>query len=78
MHFPGSVLYHGLLDDNVYFGTALLDLFDVTRNDVQIDAAEKIAQVLLDEFEDPGEAADFLTDHRPPAMKVCSRQRETD
>ncbi len=50
--FSGKVLYQGLLDDNVYFGTALLDLFDVTRNDVQINAAEKIAQVLLDEFED--------------------------
>lgn len=45
-----TVLYQGLLDDNVYFGTALLDLFDVTRNDVHIDAAEKIGHVLLDEF----------------------------
>jgi len=47
-----SVVYHGLLDDNVYFGTALLDLFDVTRNDICLNAAERIAEVLLGEFED--------------------------
>ncbi len=46
----GAVQYQGLLDDNVYFGMALLDLFDVTRNDMYIDAAEKIGRVLLDEF----------------------------
>ncbi len=47
-----SILYSGLLDDNVYFGTALLDLFDVTRNDTQINAVEQIARVLIEEFED--------------------------
>jgi hypothetical protein len=47
-----SVLYQGLLDDNVYFGLALLDLFGAARNDVHIDAAEKIAHVLLKEFHD--------------------------
>ncbi len=47
-----SVLYHGLLDDHVYFGTALLDLFDVARDDLHINAAEKIAQTMLDEFSD--------------------------
>ncbi len=47
-----KVLYGGLLDDQVYFGIALLDLFDVTRNDIHLDAAEKIAQVLREEFED--------------------------
>ncbi|MFZ1080434.1 MAG: thioredoxin domain-containing protein [Candidatus Kryptoniota bacterium] len=57
--FSGKLLYHGLLDDNVYFGNALLDLFDVTRNDIHIDAAEKIAQVLQDEFEDPEEGGFF-------------------
>lgn len=47
-----SILYQGLLDDQVYFGIALLDLFGMMRNDSHIDAAEKIGQVLLDEFED--------------------------
>jgi uncharacterized protein len=46
------VTYDGLLDDQVYFGIALLDLFDVMRNDSHLDAAEKIAQTLLDDFED--------------------------
>jgi uncharacterized protein YyaL (SSP411 family) len=47
-----SVQYQGLLDDNVYFGTALLDLFEVARNDIHLEAAEKIAEVLVTEFED--------------------------
>jgi len=48
----GAILYQGLLDDYVYFGLALLDLFDAARNDVHIDSAEKIAHVLVKEFED--------------------------
>lgn len=47
-----AVLYQGLLDDNVYFGTALLDLFDVAKKDIHLEAAEKIAEVLVGEFED--------------------------
>ncbi len=47
-----SVVYDGLLDDQVYFGIALLDLFDLMRNDEHLGAAEKIAQVLLADFED--------------------------
>ena len=48
----GSVVYQGLLDDQVYFGIALLDLFDAMRNDEHLEAAEKIAQLLLEEYED--------------------------
>ncbi|MCL4540675.1 MAG: thioredoxin domain-containing protein [Bacteroidetes bacterium] len=47
-----SSAYQGLLDDQVFFGISLLDLFDVMRSDSHIAAAEKIAGVLLDEFED--------------------------
>ena len=47
-----SVVYGGLLDDQVYFGISLLDLFDVNRNDAYLAAAEKIAEVLIDDFED--------------------------
>ncbi len=54
-----SVTYNGLLDDQVYLGISLLDLFDVTRNDMHLDAAEKIAQVLLYDFEDK-EAGGFF------------------
>lgn len=51
--FSGTaVTYDGLLDDQVYFGTALLDIFDVMRSDEHLDLAERIAQALLDEFED--------------------------
>ncbi len=61
-----SVTYNGLLDDQVYFGISLLDLFDVTRNDIHLDAAEKIGQVLLDDFEDK-EAGGFFD--RPAESK---------
>ena len=47
-----SIVYHGLLDDQVYFGIALLDLFDAMRNDDHLAAAERIGQVLLDDYED--------------------------
>ncbi|HUI31827.1 MAG TPA: thioredoxin domain-containing protein [Candidatus Acidoferrales bacterium] len=55
----GAVLYRGLLDDNVLFGNALLDLFEAARNEVHLYAAEKIAQLLLEEFND-GENGGFL------------------
>lgn len=48
----GVVTYRGLLDDQVYFGTALLDLFDVMRHESHVSAAERIAEALLDGFED--------------------------
>ncbi len=58
--FSGEkVVYGGLLDDQVYFGISLLDLFDVMRSDEHIHSAEKIAQVLLDDFEDK-ESGGFL------------------
>ncbi len=62
----GSVVYDGLLDDQVYFGIGLLDLFDAMRNDEHLAAAEKIAQVLQDEFEDK-ESGGFFD--RPTASK---------
>ena len=43
---------HGLLEDHAYFGLALLDLFDVTRNDRYLDFAERIAATLFGRFED--------------------------
>lgn len=58
-----SVLYQGLLDDNVYFGTALLDLFDVARNDIHLEKAERVAEVLVKEFEDVGSGGFFDRSH---------------
>jgi uncharacterized protein YyaL (SSP411 family) len=52
-------IYHGLLDDNVFFGIALLDLFDVTRRDLYLNSAERIARSLLAEFEDKDEGGFF-------------------
>lgn len=62
----GSVVYEGLLDDQVYFGIALLDLFDAMRSDEHLDAAEKIGQVLLNEFEDKAAGGFF---DRPAGSK---------
>ncbi len=54
-----SAVYQGLLDDQVFFGTSLLDLFEVMRNDRHLAGAEKIASGLLRYFED-GENGGFF------------------
>lgn len=61
-----SAVYDGLLDDQICTGVALLDLFDVMRNEEYLSMAERIAQVLLDEFEDK-DAGGFFD--RPAASK---------
>ena len=44
--------HHGLLEDSVNVGIALLDLFDVAGNDLQFETAERIAYALSSDFED--------------------------
>lgn len=74
-----SVVYEGLLDDQVYFGLALLDLFDAMRNDDHLAAAERIGQVLLEEYEDK-ESHGFFD--RPVGRKgdglLASRKKPID
>lgn len=77
----GKVTYDGLLDDEIMFGTALLDLFDVMRSDNYIDSAQRIAEVLLDEFEDKqlggffdrpvgGDAGGLLANRKKPIEDI--------
>lgn len=43
---------YGLLEDHAYLGLALLDLFEITRNDRYLYTSELIANTLIDKFED--------------------------
>ncbi len=71
-----SVLYEGLLDDQVYFGISLLDLFDVMRNDRYLNSAEKIAQVLQEEFEDKTASGFFDRSSNSKAEGMLSTQKK--
>ncbi|MCL4510389.1 MAG: thioredoxin domain-containing protein [Bacteroidetes bacterium] len=71
-----SVLYEGLLGDQVYFGISLLDLFDVMRNDRYLDSAEKIAQVLQEEFEDKTAGGFFDRSSNSKAEGMLSTQKK--
>ena len=71
-----SVLYHGLLDDHVYFAIALLDLFDVGRNDSYLDTAEKIGKVLMDEFWDNESGGFFDTPYSENAKGLLATRRK--
>ncbi len=71
-----SIVYEGLLDDQVFFGIALLDLFGVTRNDSHIAAAEKIGEVLLDEFEDKDAGGFFDRPRNSPGQGLLSMKRK--
>ncbi len=55
----GSDFHIGLLDDHSYLGLALIDLFELTRNDRYIDTCERIASTLIQKFEDK-ETGGFL------------------
>ncbi len=75
----GSVTYEGLLDDQVFFGIALLDLFDVLRSDSYLDAAEKIAEVLMSEYEDKQRGGFFdRPTHSEGAGLLASRKKPID
>lgn len=71
-----SVLYKGLLDDQVYFGISLLDLFGVMRNDRYLDSAEKIAQVLQEEFEDKTVSGFYDRSSNSKAEGMLSTQKK--
>lgn len=72
----GGIVYHGLLDDQVYFGTALLDLFDVMRHDSHLSTAEKIAQAVLDGFEDREGGGFFDRPHDSKGEGALSSKRK--
>ncbi len=72
----GGVVYQGLLDDQVYFGIALLDLFDVMRHDSHLSTAERIAQALLEGFEDTENGGFFDRPHDSAGEGVLSAKRK--